>query len=95
MKFTEFSEILSKLSLVTRLKFRSTDGWTIFSVIRSFEGWILIDGTGGINFRFTEFDADPADREIVNLRFWSGILNEKDHHIGSVYIKSIEGVDFV
>ena len=95
MLFPEFKDILDNLSLVTRVRFKNVGGTILFSVIRSFEGWILIDGTGGINFRFTEFDADPADREIVNLRFWSGISIEKGHHIGSVYIKSIEGVDFI
>ena len=73
MKFSQFSEILSKLSLVTRLKFRSADGWTIFSVIRSFEGWIIIDQTGCINFRFTRFvPSVNRKEEAIDLFFSDG-----------------------
>ena len=95
MMFPEFKDILDNLSLVTRVRFKNAEGTVLFSFIRFFDGWILIDGTGGINFRFTEFDTDPSDRGIVNLRFWSGIPSEKGHHIGAVLIKNISEVDFV
>lgn len=95
MMFPEFKDILNSLSLVTRVRFKDAEGKILFSVVRFFDGWILIDGTGGINFRFTEFDIDPSDRGIVNLRFWSGISSENGHHIGAVCIKHIEGVDFI
>lgn len=95
MNYSEFENILNNLSLVTRVRFRNVGGGILFSVIRSFEGWILIDGTGGINFRFTEFDIDPSDRGIVNLRFWSGRSSENGHHIGAVRIEDISEVDFV
>ena len=94
MIFTEFADILRNLSLVTRVRFKDEIG-VRFSVIRSFEGWILVDTTGYINFRFTEFDMDPSDRETVNLRFWSGRSSENGHHIGAVSIKGITEVDFV
>lgn len=95
MIYSEFENILNNLSLVTRVRFKKTGGEILFSVIRSFEGWILIDGTGNINFRFTEFDMDPSDRGIVNLRFWSGRSNENGYHIGAVHIKDIEEVDAI
>lgn len=95
MMFPEFKDILDNLSLVTRVRFKNVGGAILFSVIRSFEGWILIDGTGGINFRFTEFDTDPSDRGVVNLRFWSGMSTENGHHIGAVRIDGISEVDFV
>lgn len=95
MMFPEFQNILQNLSLVTRVRFKNVGGTILFSVIRSFEGWILIDGTGGINFRFTEFDMDPSDRGIVNLRFWSGRSSENGYHIGAVHIEAISEVDFV
>ncbi len=95
MNYNEFNDILNNLSIVTRVRFKNVGGAILFSVIRSFEGWILIDGTGNINFRFTEFDLDPADRGIVNLRFWSGRSSENTYYIGAVRIEGISEVDFV
>lgn len=94
MMFPEFKDILNNLSLVTRVRFKDENGIR-FSVIRSFEGWILIDGTGSINFRFTEFNADPSDRGTVNLYFWSGRSSENTYYIGALRIKGITEVDFV
>ena len=97
MNFSEFENILQTLSLVTRARFKDAEGRIIFSVVKSFEGWILIDRTGGINFRFTAFDADPSDRGIVNLRFSPYPINDGApvFYIGAVHIKDIEGVDFI
>lgn len=95
MMFPEFENILQNLSLVTRVRFKNVGGAILFSIIRSFEGWILIDGTGDINFRFTQFDVDPSDRGVVNLRFWSGRSSENVCYIGAVRIAGISEVDFV
>ena len=94
MIFTEFADILRNLSLVTRVRFKDHVGLR-FSVLRTFEGWVLVDNTGSINFRFTEFDMDPSDRGIVNLRFWFGRSTEDGHHIGALRIDDIEEVDFI
>jgi hypothetical protein len=97
MNFPEFENILNNLSLVTRVRFKNVGEATLFSVIRSFEGWILIDGTGDINFRFTAFDADPADRGVVNLRFSPYPTSDGApmFYIGAVHIGGISEVDFV
>lgn len=96
MMFPEFENILDNLSLVERVRFKNVGGAILFSVIRSFEGWILIDGTGDINFRFTGFDADPADRGVVNLKFSPYPTDGAPmFHIGAVHIDGISEVDFV
>lgn len=93
MNHKEFSDILDNMSLVGRAKFRNVEGWTIFSVIRSFEGWILIDQTGCINFRFTR-SAESKDRrtEAEDLFFSDG---RNESYIGAVVLKDIDGVEFI
>jgi hypothetical protein len=94
MKFSQFSEILSNLSLVSRVRFKTADGWTIFSVIRSFDGWILIDQTGNINFRFTRTaEAKDTTLETVDLFFSSDRKSES--YIGSVTIRDVDGVEAI
>lgn len=93
MDYNEFSDILDNMSLVGRARFKNADGWTIFSVIRSFEGWIVIDQTGLINFRFTR-SAESKDRrsKAVDLFFSDG---RNESYIGAIVLKDIDGVDFV
>lgn len=93
MNHKEFSDILDNMSLVGRARFKNIDGWTVFSIIRSFDGWILIDQTGCINFRFTR-SADSKDRRsgAVDLFFSDG---RNESYIGAVVLKDIDGVDFI
>lgn len=93
MEYKEFSNILDNMSLVGRAKFRNVDGWTIFSVIRSFEGWILIDQTGCINFRFTRSAESKDSRTGTVDLFFSDGRNES--YIGAVVLKEIDGVEFI
>jgi hypothetical protein len=93
MDHKEFSNILDNMSLVGRAKFRNTDGWIIFSIIRSFDGWILIDQTGCINFRFTRLAESKDPRSGAVDLFFSDGRNES--YIGAVVLKDIDGVDFI
>ena len=93
MKFSQFSEILSNLSLVSRVRFKNPDGWTIFSVIRSFDGWILIDQTGYINFRFTRFTpAVNTKEDAIDLYFSDG---KTENYIGAIVLRDVEEVDSI
>ena len=93
MKFSQFSEILSNLSLVTRVRFKNDTGFTLFSVIRSFDGWILIDQTGMINFRFTRMtEAKDRTFDTVDLFFSDG---KHESYIGSVTIRDVSEVDAI
>lgn len=93
MRYDKFKDILNNLSLVSRVRFKNADGWTIFSVVRSFDGWIMIDQTGFINFRFTRTDpSNRSNEEAVDLYF-SDMKNES--YIGAVVIGEVAEVDFV
>lgn len=93
MRYDKFRDILNNLSLVSRVRFKNAEGWTLFSVIRSFDGWIMIDQIGFINFRFTRIDlSNRANEEAVDLYF-SDMKNES--YIGAVVIDQIAEVDFV
>ena len=93
MDYNEFIDVLNNMSLVGRAKFRNMDGWTVFSVIRSFDGWILIDQTGCINFRFTRVGESKDRRSgAVDLFFSEG---KSENYIGAIVLRDIAGVDFL
>ena len=93
MNHNDFSDILDSMSLVGRVRFKNADGWTVFSIIRSFDGWILIDSTGSINFRFTRTAESKDRRSGATDLFFSDGRNES--YIGAIVLKDVEGVDVV
>lgn len=93
MNHNEFSDILDNMSLVGRVRFKNAEGWPLFSVIRSFEGWILIDQAGNINFRFTRTAESKDRRSGATDLFFSDGRNES--YIGAVVLKDVTGVDVI
>ena len=87
MKYEDFVQTLSNLSLVTRARFKDKEKAIKFSFVRTFESWIYISGDGTFNVRFTSFNYDEH-MENVQLMY-------RADTIAYLKLNDITEVDFV